>query len=120
MLSALIMKPRLFGIVSLLVASFAVAAAQNGTITGTVMDRVSNEPLPSANVLVLGTSLGASTDPDGNFTIREVPVGTYQVRATLVGYEPVILADIKALADLVAKMTTPDEPELPKKAARKP
>ena len=94
MLSALIMKPRLFGIVSLLVASFAVAAAQNGTITGTVMDRVSNEPLPSANVLVLGTSLGASTDPDGNFTIREVPVGTYQVRATLVGYEPVILADI--------------------------
>ncbi len=88
------MKCFLFCIISLLLSGFAVARAQTGTITGTVMDRVSNEPLPSANVLVVGTSLGASTDPDGNFTIRDVPVGTYQIRATLVGYEPIILADV--------------------------
>ncbi len=88
------MKQLINLLVAILLVAPASSSAQNGTITGTVVDRVSNEPLPSANVLVVGTSLGASTDPDGNFTIREVPVGTYQIRATLVGYEPIILADV--------------------------
>lgn len=78
----------------LLAVAFAGAAAQTGSVTGTVNDRATGEPLPSANVLVVGTTLGASTDPEGEFVIREVPVGTYQIRATLVGYEPVIVADV--------------------------
>ncbi|MBP1653988.1 MAG: TonB-dependent receptor plug [Bacteroidetes bacterium] len=85
---------RLLSVAAILSLGLTVAGAQTGTITGSVMDRVSAEPLPSANVLVVGTSLGASSDLDGNFIVSEVPVGTYQLRATLVGYEPVIVSDV--------------------------
>ncbi|MGB6648884.1 MAG: TonB-dependent receptor [Bacteroidota bacterium] len=61
---------------------------------GVVVDRVSQERLPVVNVQVLGTTLGASSNSEGRFTITGVAFGTYEVRASLVGYEPLVLADI--------------------------
>jgi hypothetical protein len=81
-------------ILGIILTGLTAASAQTGVLTGAVIDRISNEPVPSANVLLVGTSLGASSDIDGKFTVRAVPVGTYEIRATLVGYEPVIIADV--------------------------
>ncbi|SFT12397.1 TonB-dependent Receptor Plug Domain [Zhouia amylolytica] len=47
----------------------ATAAFSQGTVTGTVIDGEFNEPLPGANVMVKGTSNGASTDFNGQFSI---------------------------------------------------
>lgn len=66
-------------------ASTAFAQAQ---ISGTVTDAETGEGLPGANVIVLGTSLGAATDADGRYTIAGAPAGTHVLRATFVGYEP--------------------------------
>ncbi len=49
--------------------------AQSGSIQGTVKDKNTGEALPGANVVVKGTSLGAATDLDGKFLIRNLPVG---------------------------------------------
>jgi len=65
------------------------AAAQTGTITGRVTGAESGDALPAVNVGLTATSLGAATDESGRFTIPEVPVGTYTVEASLVGYETV-------------------------------
>jgi iron complex outermembrane receptor protein len=65
------------------------ARAQEGTITGTVVGADTGEPLPAVNVGVVGTPLGAATTEDGRFTISGVPVGTYTVQASLVGYSTV-------------------------------
>ena len=72
----------------LLVVSFTNAFAQTGRITGKVTDTKTGEPLPFANVVVLGTSpnMGAMTLNDGTFTIVGVPVGTYTVKAMMMGY----------------------------------
>ena len=43
--------------------------AQDRTITGTVTSMEDGLPIPSANVLIKGTSTGTSTDFDGNYTI---------------------------------------------------
>jgi hypothetical protein len=68
------------------VVAAAAAFAQNGTIFGALHDEKSGEELVGANVILGGTRLGASTDIDGKFTVRNVPPGTYDVRATYVGY----------------------------------
>ncbi|MFT4805018.1 MAG: TonB-linked SusC/RagA family outer membrane protein [Psychroserpens sp.] len=39
-------------------------------VTGKIMDGASNQPLPGANVVIKGTSTGANTDFDGNFSIN--------------------------------------------------
>lgn len=63
-------------------------AAENGTIHGHVRDAVSGDALPGATVLLVGTSLGGSTNLNGEFTIREVPPGTYSLHTTYIGYKP--------------------------------
>lgn len=65
---------------------FTVAAAQTGSITGSVTDEA-GAPLPGANVTVEGTQLGASTDADGDYSVSNVPSGTYTVTASFIGYE---------------------------------
>ncbi len=60
----------------------------NATIEGSVKDAQTGEPLPSANVIIVGTSLGAATDIDGKYVIRNVPLGSYTLRASYLGYRP--------------------------------
>ena len=71
-----------------------MAFSQTGSIAGVARDQVTQEPLPAANVQILGKTLGASTDVDGRFVIRNVPAGTYQLRGSLVGYQATIVSDI--------------------------
>mgnify|MGYP006251405147 FL=1 len=49
--------------------------SQNGTVTGTVSDSETNEPLPGVNVVVKNTTIGTNTDFDGNFSIEGVSSG---------------------------------------------
>ena len=60
--------------------------AQSGTLKGIVVDSVSRDPLPGANVMLVGTSIGAASDVEGKFVIRNIPSGNYIVRASYVGY----------------------------------
>jgi outer membrane receptor protein involved in Fe transport len=57
----------------------------SGTIKGKVVDQSGN-PLAFANILIVGTSLGASADVNGMYTIKNVPSGTHALRASAVGY----------------------------------
>jgi TonB-dependent receptor len=74
-------------LILILFASFGYTAiAASGTIEGVVRDSQTGDALPGANVTLVKTSLGASTDVEGRFTIRDVPPGSYTLRATYVGY----------------------------------
>ncbi|HUI31363.1 MAG TPA: mucoidy inhibitor MuiA family protein [Candidatus Acidoferrales bacterium] len=57
------------------------------TIRGRIIDRVTDEALPGANVVVVGTNYGAATNLDGYYSIANVPNGNYQLRVLLVGYQ---------------------------------
>ena len=65
----------------------AVTEAQQGTIRGRVFDEQSNEPLPFASVIIAETTIGASSDLDGNFIITGVEPGFVRLRVSSVGYE---------------------------------
>ncbi len=67
------------------------------TIEGTIIDRDTQQPLPGANVILDGTTLGAATDIEGRFTISNVPAGSYSVRVHMIGYKAQARANIHAL-----------------------
>ncbi len=62
-------------------------AAANSNVEGYVRDAQTKDPLPGANVMLKGTSLGASTDLNGRYVIRNVPPGSYIIRAAYIGYK---------------------------------
>lgn len=61
--------------------------AQNGTVTGTILDKeFNNEPLPFANIVIKGTKQGTSTDENGKYSISLKP-GSYTLVIGYLGYE---------------------------------
>lgn len=75
-----------------------------GKIKGKVTDLTSGEPLIGANILVLGTSFGAATDINGNYTIQNLEAGVYEVRASFVGYQTVTYSNIRVNAELTTEL----------------
>ncbi|MCC6181155.1 MAG: carboxypeptidase-like regulatory domain-containing protein [Bacteroidia bacterium] len=63
-----------------------MAYAQEYTINGKVYDADSKEPLPFVPVIIKGTTVGTSTDFDGNFTIKTSKLGDSLI-STYVGYK---------------------------------
>lgn len=66
------------------------------TVRGRVIDEVSNQPIPGANVIIPGSIplVGASTDPDGRFRIERVPVGRHTFKVTFLGYLTKVLPSL--------------------------
>ena len=62
-----------------------MATAQVTKVTGKVYSESDGEPVIGASVLVVGTTLGASTDIEGNFTIENVPTSATTLRVSYVG-----------------------------------
>jgi len=65
-----------------------ILAAQTATINGKVTNLQNGDPLIGANVIISGSGLttGAATDFDGNYTIQNVPEGSYSIKVTYIGY----------------------------------
>jgi len=59
-----------------------------GTVEGKVTDATTGEPLFGANIFLEGTSIGAATNIEGKYFISNVPAGSYQLKASYIGYEP--------------------------------
>lgn len=65
-----------------------------GTITGTVTDATTGDPLPGATITIVGTQVGSTTDMDGRYQISNVAPGTYILRARFVGFVPLERQDV--------------------------
>jgi len=89
----------------------AVFAGTTGKIRGVVQD-VNGEPLPGANVVLMGTTMGASTDLNGEFIILLVPPGTYSLQATMMGYKPQIMNAVNVEIDRTTTANFPMEEEV--------
>jgi outer membrane receptor protein involved in Fe transport len=85
-----------------------VWAGTSGKIAGIIQDQESGLPLPGATVMIKGTGIGTSTDEDGEYFLINVPVGTYTVEVSLIGYRLMKKTKVTVLLDL----TTPLDFEL--------
>lgn len=84
----------------LALATSGVLAGTTGKIVGKVTDAKTGEGLPGANVVLVGTKMGAATDMDGSFVIINVPVGTYSVQASMIGFQTVVATGVRSIQDL--------------------
>ena len=79
-------------------------AASTGRIKGKVVDVTTGEPLIGANVLVMGSSFGAATDVNGEYVIANLEAGTYEVRASFIGYRSITISNVRVFSDLTTDL----------------
>ncbi len=104
------MKSIFLSFVFLLTAT-STLLAQSGKITGKVIDAKSGETLPGASVLIEGTTKGAATDFDGNYSISVEP-GMYSVICKYVSYSNKVIKDIEVKAgDVINVSFSMEEPK---------
>lgn len=89
---------QLFLLGVLLLACLCVLSAQQGAISGTVLDENTGEPLIGANVVIQGTSIGTSTDFDGKYQFQAEP-GTYTLDVSYIGYNSKTIEGVVFSAD---------------------
>jgi len=79
----------------LILGSQTGALAQQASLKGRVTDAQSNEPLPFVNVVVVGSTIGAVTNDDGNFQINGLKPGFVRVQASFIGYHTALSSEIE-------------------------
>jgi len=111
------MLRKLLIFVAVVLVTNVLVIAQSGTLKGKILDKGTKQPIPFANVVIEkgGKQVGATaTDIDGEFTIKPIPPGTYDLKATSIGYNTVLMTNIVISPDkltyqdlsLEAKTTT--------------
>ncbi|HPJ47244.1 MAG TPA: TonB-dependent receptor, partial [Tenuifilaceae bacterium] len=82
--------------VTLLAIGKAYSQPITQVLKGKVFDIESQETLPGANIIIVGTNplLGTTSDVDGNFKIPNAPLGRHSIQISFVGYDPVVIPEI--------------------------
>ena len=92
---------------ALLLAGVLATAASAGTvgkIYGVVKDAGTGEPIANAAVIIVRTTMGASTGADGYYFILNVAAGTYDVQAQVIGYKPLLIQNVLVAPDFTTEL----------------
>ncbi len=71
--------------------------SQTEIITGTITDKKTNETIVGATVMIEGTTIGVSTDLDGNFKLGPLKPGSYNLVISYISYKKEIIQNIKVV-----------------------
>ena len=91
-------------LVLLILNQVPVFAGTTGKIAGRVIDKKTGETLVGVTILLLDTKMGAASDIDGNYFIINIPPGVYQVKASLIGYAPVLTKNVRVSIDQTTRI----------------
>ena len=75
-----------FAVMLFAAQTLSVQAQATGHIAGTVVDAESGEQLEFAQIYIQALNMGAMSDEEGRFSIQNVPPGTHELKAELIGY----------------------------------
>lgn len=107
-----ILLPTLFFVLALISSANLLAQGSgNARIKGTITDAISGEVLIGTNIAIEGTSLGTSTDLNGEYMISNIPVGTHTVVFRYIGYKQISLPDTQLEDGQVLELNMELSPE---------
>lgn len=100
------MKRRIFNLLILITFSLH-AFAQTGSIKGRVFNEKTNEPLEFATILIQGTTIGSTSDLDGNFIFTGIEPGFIRLEVRYVGFQTTLSSEIQVQGNQTAFIDIP-------------
>jgi outer membrane receptor protein involved in Fe transport len=89
---------------ALLLLNSSSLFASDGELVGKIIDKSTGNPLPFANVIIVGTKMGAAADENGKYHITHIPSGVYSVEARYVGYKTVKYENVNILVNRITTL----------------
>lgn len=92
----------------------AQAQSLTQTIRGTIIDQVSQMPLPGASIVLVNSNplIGVTSDLDGQFKLTKVPVGNHTLKISFIGYKEAILPNVIVNSGKEVVLTIPIEEDI--------
>ena len=87
------------------------SATAQSTISGSVLDRQTGDPLVGATIFLEGTHYGTICDFEGNFQLFDVPPGTYVLISSMIGYQQASIIGVEIKDGAVVKLDIALAPE---------
>jgi len=72
-----------------------VVSSQSVKVYGSISNTLNNEPIPFANIIIEGTTIGATSDINGNYEILNLNAGAYNFKCSYIGFNTDIQSEIK-------------------------
>ena len=75
---------------------YVSAQSLTQTVSGYITDRITREPLPFVNIILMDSEpiIGTTSDAEGNFRLEKVPVGRQNIRISMIGYEAYVVNEL--------------------------
>lgn len=99
------MRLKLFIAILIFSFQFYGISAQTSTIKGRVFNSINNEAVPFANIFIDSTSVGTTSDFEGNYRITDLKPGTYSLICSFIGFKRQISYEVSVSS---ARTTTLD------------
>ena len=78
-----------------LVLIFNFSYAQHlGAISGSIVDKETHQPIEGVNFIIINTARGAASDQNGSFVMNNIPVGSYTVQVSMIGYSGIVRPNV--------------------------
>lgn len=91
-------------LLSFLLLPMLLLAGTTGKIKGKIVDQTNGEPLIGASVIIVGTSFGAISDINGDYSVSNLTAGTYTVKASYIGYQSTTISNVRVNVDLTTDL----------------
>ncbi|MBT8316476.1 MAG: TonB-dependent receptor [Lutibacter sp.] len=82
-------------LVSLFLMNLSTVFAQTSTIKGRVFNSINNESIAFASIVIDSTSVGTTSDIDGNYQIENLKPGTYNVVCSFLGFKKKVFYEVR-------------------------
>ena len=83
----------------ILLFSSLLLAGTTGKLSGRIIDQTTGEGVVGANIIIMGSNIGAAADIDGYYFILNIPPGNYTIKASSVGYTSKIINNVRISVD---------------------
>jgi hypothetical protein len=91
-------------LIILLTEILSFTAFGQGSIQGKIMDTKTRESIVGASVYIQGTTIGTSTDIDGNYTMKNIKPGTYNIIVSFISYKIDTIGGVRVQRDKITKL----------------
>ena len=95
---------RIWSVILIFISFSNIFAGTSGKLVGKVSIGDTGEPLIGANVIIVGTNMGAASDVEGNFIIMNIPPGIYSVKCSMIGYKLTTFEHVQISMDLTTRV----------------